>query len=115
METRYETLTATIAINTALSGNVNVKGREVVGIQMPAAWTAAAMTFDASADGGTFASVVNTGGTEQNYTVAASTYIAVAGGAFAGMDSIRIRSGTLATPVNQAAARTILVVVRSVC
>lgn len=110
---RYETITATIANGAALSGAVNVLGREVVGIQMPSAWTAAAMTFDASADGQTYRSVVNTGGTETSYTVAASTYIVIAGGALSGMHSIKVRSGTTGTPVNQGAERLVLVVVRA--
>lgn len=106
-----EALTATIANGASLSGAINVFGRDIVAIVMPAGWTAAALTFQASVDGVNYFNVHSSGGTEQSYTVDASRYIPVQAGTFAGAQMVRLRSGTAGTPVNQGAQRDIGVVV----
>lgn len=108
----FETDLVTIASGQALSDAANVQGRDVVGIVMPAGWDAAALTLRASADGQNFADVFNIAGTEVSYTVAAGRYIPIEAGTLSGMQSLILRSGTTATPVNQTANRVIGVVLR---
>ncbi|MGH6967570.1 MAG: hypothetical protein ACREEN_00500 [Stellaceae bacterium] len=105
----------TIASGTALSAAVLTGEKTVVGFLLdPTAWTAASLTFQNSVDGTTYQEVYDDTGTELAYSVAAfNTYIAVDPTLWQGINQFIIRSGTLATPVNQAAARTINVVVRA--
>lgn len=108
----YEAVAVTIANGEAVSTTVNVRGRDVVGIQMPADWTAAGMTFQASFDGATFYNIYDTGGTELSYTVADDRYIPVERGKLHGMQALKVRSGTSGTPVNQGGARTLYVILQ---
>lgn len=95
----------------ALSGVVSVNGLEVVGVAMPAVWTAAGITFAGLLPDGTYGKIQNDGGTEILVTApAAGTYVAFTnGGGFLvkGLGQIKIRSGTNAAPVNQGADRTL--------
>lgn len=109
----------TIPNGTSTSGIINLATgtRELTGIQMSAAWTAAALTFEVSADGTNFAVLHN--GTAE-FTILA------AGGAAAGLSItlnpevfgnwpfVRIRSGVIGAYVNQGAARTLVVLTRDV-
>ena len=110
-------LSATIAASGSLSGEVVLAGYRVVGLVMPAAWTAASITFEAAtASGGTFNDVHDQGGTELTFTVAASQHIVLDADAlenFAGIDVLKVRSGTSGTPVNQAAERVVTLVLRA--
>lgn len=110
------TKTATIAINASLSGEVDLEGFTLVSIIMPAAWTAANLTFQASdVTGGTFQDVYDDQGVEVTVQAAASRSIGIdlLAGALAGFRFIKIRSGTTGTPVNQAAARTLTLAVKA--
>jgi hypothetical protein len=105
-----------IANGTSLSADVNVNGRTIVGIQMPAGWDTASITFAAltrSASGtDTYGKVQDQGGTEVVVTApAADTYVAIAPTqAVVGLGRIKVRSGVAATPVNQPAERTLYLV-----
>ena len=107
-----------IPINTSTSGIIDLQTipRAISGVIMPAAWTAASLTFEVSVDGTNFF-VLHDGTAE--FTILA------AGGAAAGlaisrtfpfgeMPFVRIRSGVIGVYVNQAAARTLVVVTRDV-
>lgn len=106
---------ATIASGASLSGAIDLgttqAANRIVGIFMPGAWTAAAMTFQASnAFDGTFQDVYDDGGTELSLTVAASRSIGLRNDQSSILGRwrfIRVRSGTAASPVNQGAARVI--------
>lgn len=52
------------------------EGRALVGLQMPASWTAAKIGFEVSIDGATFCTVKDNGGAVVQATVAASDYCA---------------------------------------
>jgi hypothetical protein len=107
-------LTATIASGASLSDAQKVDGK-LVGLQIPAAWTAAAITFSVSQDGTTYMDMWNTSlGTAVEVTVAsagiptASTrFLALNLSDFVGVNFVKIRSGTSAAAVNQAASRSI--------
>lgn len=110
---RVHTVDAVIAESGSLSAAVEVAGHQIVGLVMPAGWDAAAITLQGSADGSTFGNVYDKGGTEVSLTVAASRYVSLAGAEYAGLRSIKVRSGTAVTPVAQTAARTIKVILRA--
>ena len=104
--------TATIAINTSLSGAVNLANFRIVGIQMPSTWTAANLTFQAAVTvDGTYQDVYDSGGTEVSVTAAASRFISMLETQrLRGMRAIKVRSGTTSVAVNQAAARDIILI-----
>src|SRR5690242_18069352 len=91
----------TIANSTSLSPAVNVQstqvsdaGRTLVGIQMPASWTSAAITFQCSTDGGTtFQDVYDSAGAEVSITAVQGHYVNLTQGNFAAFDVIKVRSG----------------------
>ena len=106
-------VTGTRAISTSLSPEVDFGAGTVVGIHMPAAWTAAGMTFQVSPDGGaTWNEMTSTGGAAVNFTVAAGQFINVDPALWRGVNAIKVRSGTSGSPVSQAAAAQIIFVTR---
>ena len=108
--------TAVIAIDTSLSAEVDLEGFRLAGIVMPAAWTAANLTFQvATATGGTFQDLYDDAGNEVTVTAAVSRShgIDLLAGVLAPWRFLKIRSGTSGVAVNQAAARTISLVCKS--
>lgn len=105
--------TATIAESGNLSNAVIIDESLILGLILPSDWTAADLTLQASHDGTNFANVYDSAGTEVTIKAAASRYITLDPSAFAGMQAIKLRSGTSGTPVTQTAAREITVVVLS--
>lgn len=104
-----------IASGTSLSGEVNVGPHRIVGVQMPAGWDAAGITFQALVRDGTFGNVHDQAGTEVAITSpAADRYVAIADTvALLGLGRVKVRSGTGATPVNQTANRTLYLILRT--
>lgn len=94
---------------TGLSEAIQLNGR-LVGIQMPATWAAANITFQASANGDTFYDVYDSAGTEVSVTAVQARYIVLDPTA-RGFFHLKVRSGTAATPVNQTTARTLVLLV----
>lgn len=106
-----ETLTCTIESGASLSGAVDLGGRKLVAIDMPASWTAASLTFQASVDNSTWDDLYD-GATERALTVAASRYMHQNIADWVGVRYLKIRSGTAGTPVNQGGDRVITLVVQ---
>lgn len=104
------TRTATIANGESLSAAIEIDGSAVVGVVMPASWTAANLTLQASHDDTTFNNVYDELGTEKTVVASTSRYIPLNPADFLGANSIKVRSGTSGTAVNQAAARSVIVV-----
>lgn len=110
------TKTVTIGSGASLSGEVDLEGYKLAAIIMPAAWTAANLTFQASdASAGTFADVYDDAGTEVSVTAAVSRAIGMdaAMPELAAFRFLKIRSGTTATPVAQGADRTLTLVLKA--
>lgn len=102
-----------IANGTSLSAGVAIGAQVPVGLWMPAAWTAAVVTFQVSPDGGTtWLEFYDSAGNEITATVAAGQLVALTEPMWQAVNNIKIRSGTAAAPVNQGADRTIQMVVR---
>lgn len=91
------------------SGIIIVTKKSLVGIQMPATWTAAALTFSASMDGGvTYNDLYDDTMIERSIAVVANRTITLDPTKFMGCTHLKFRSGTGAAPVNQGAARTLI-------
>ncbi|MES2055830.1 MAG: hypothetical protein V4564_07830 [Pseudomonadota bacterium] len=108
-----EVIPATILSGAALSAEVDIGSKQLVGIAMPAAWTTAVITLQASLDGGaTWLELVNTTGAV-SYTVAAGQFLALDPATLRGVNAIKVRSGTSGLAVNQGADRIVGLAVRS--
>jgi hypothetical protein len=95
------TTTATITTGTSLSAAVALGNKQLVGIAMPAAWDTAALTFQVSVDGGTTFIEMQSTSAVVSYTAAASQYIAVDPAIWRGVNTLKVRSGTSGSAVNQ--------------
>lgn len=108
-------LAATIAAGGSLSGAVNVGVDTVVAIVMPAAWTAASLTFQAKGDDDdTFHDVYDEVGNELEVSADAGRFVALGPLIiyFAGAKQVKVRSGTASAPVVQGAERAVKVVTK---
>jgi hypothetical protein len=98
---------ATIANGASLSGAISLRGGRLSAIQMPAAWTAANLTFQTSFDGATFADAYDDVGNELTVSATISRVLQLDPSKWVGVQYIKVRSGTSASPVAQGAARTL--------
>lgn len=107
---------ATIAQDAALSTLVHLANALIVGILMPAEWTAADLTFQAGTTANDLAElqdIPTSGVAVAAFTITtpgAAKFIPVNPQLFAGAAVLKVRSGTAASAVNQAAARTIKII-----
>jgi hypothetical protein len=106
------TTNVTITNGQSLSPAVDVGGTTLVAVQMPASWTTANLTLQASVDGTNFFNIFSSAGVEYTLTAAASTFIVLDPTDMAGVRYLKIRSGTSSTPVNQGADRVLTLVTR---
>lgn len=103
--------TATIANGASLSDVVDCGATSrAFRLVMPAAWTAAGLTVQSSADGITFSNLYTTAGAEYTITTDASRDVILPLADFIGIRYFRLRSGTAGAPVNQGASRAIGVI-----
>ena len=118
MATALDTATVTIANGASLSGAATItRGFALVGIEMPAAWTAATITLQvATATGAsaTFNNVYDTAGELALSQPAASRFLALPATLLLGAVQVKVRSGTSGAAVNQGAARDVKLVFREV-
>lgn len=108
----YTTQVTIPAAGSITAAPIGVDNVCLVGIVMPAGWTAAALTFQGSADGSAFANMYDNNGAEVTIQAAASRYIVVPPLSLVGLKSINVRSGTSGTPVTQGSAQTMTFVFR---
>lgn len=101
---------ATILSGASLSDGVNLAGHILCGVYMPAGWTAAGISFQASIDGVTFVDMY-AAGAELTSAAGASQYVALDSSVFLGVRAIKVRSGTAGVPVNQGADRALVLAV----
>jgi hypothetical protein len=107
---------AVIADGAALSDAINIQGYDVVAIQQPEDTEGTAFTFQGSVDGLTFADVKDSTGTEvalaKSETEAETLLLGT--NELRGLQAIKVRSGTSATPTEQSGDAVILVGLRLV-
>lgn len=102
--------TGSIANGQTVSAAIQVKGYSLVGIQLPAAFTGTALTFQVSLDGTTYQLLKSTtSGSSLSYTVAQGTYVAIDPTPFYGARYIKIVSGTA-----EGAARTLALALKGI-
>jgi hypothetical protein len=103
-------LTATIAAAQSLSDAIALDRNWLVALALPAAWTTAVLTFQGSNDTGsptTWLDLYNETGEIVLSSAAASRGLVLPPALLHGWRWIRLRSGTAAAPVTQAADRLI--------
>ena len=108
----YEVLTATIGSGASVSNAINVAGLLVTNLLVPATWTTANLTLQTSDDDSTYYNVYDEYGSEQAATVATTSCDINLTHWLLGRKYLKVRSGTAATPVNQAGTRSVGVVVK---
>lgn len=106
------TVSVTIASGASLSSAVDLLKYSLVGIQMPGTWTAANLTFQGSYDGSTFANLYDETQEVTLTSPTASVYIVLDPAKYLSLRSLKVRSGTSGTPVNQGADRALQLILR---
>lgn len=96
-----------IRVNVPVGPAQNGLRETLVAIIMPASWTTADLTFQASNDDTTFYNFYNAAGTEVTVEADASRWIGIDPVDFSGVAYMKVRSGTSGTPVAQGADRTL--------
>lgn len=107
------TFPVTIANGTSLSAEIDIGANALVGIAMPAAWTAADLTFQVSADGGATWLELQSTSAAIDFKAAAGQFVAVDPTALRGFNALKLRSGTSSVPVSQGADRILTLVGRA--
>ena len=109
------TQTATIALNGTLAPTTRLpNAHELAAIIMPAAWTAADITFQVGPTAAALANLHDSTGAEVTLTVTVSHYVPLPKNIANSARFLRLRSGTSGTPVTQLAAREIILVTRPI-
>lgn len=107
-----------IAAGASESAQVDIGGYTAVGLIVPASWTTAGITFQASADGGTtwfeLVDDTNTALGVSSIANGAGRFVALDPAQWRGVRSLKIRSGTAGAPVVQTAAVTLTLLTRFV-
>lgn len=108
--TQRTTKSATIASGASLSGAVDLFDRIMAGIEMPASWTAAGLSFEVSSDGVTYRPLTDDAGAEKTLVVAASKAVQFTLAEGFAWRYLKLRSGTSSAAVNQGADRVVTLV-----
>jgi hypothetical protein len=104
---------ATIAASASISSSVDLRYGALVGVYVPAVWTSADITLQASRDGVNFQNVRNVSGDDFLVQAGAGNcFIPLVPLELQGAKHVRLRSGTASSPVNQAAERELILVTR---
>lgn len=107
---------AVIGAGAALSAQVNLGQKTLVGIFLPSGWTTASLSFQASPDGGaTFGELLDSAAAAIAVSsVAAGNYITLDPAKWRGINCIKVRSGTAGAPTNQVSQVSVSLVTRFV-
>jgi hypothetical protein len=106
MSAPLKVIPVTIPAGQSLSNGALVGDYRISGLQFPPVWAAGGISWQASLDdGATWVEVTDATGAPIAYPTAgaANTYFLLDSTKFVGLTLVRIRSGTLAAPVNQGA------------
>jgi hypothetical protein len=105
-------LAVTISNGTSLSPAVGLGDGTLVGLAMSAGWDAAGLSFQVSIDGGITWLEMESITAAVSFTAAASQFIAIDPAIWRGVNHIKVRSGTAASPVLQTAVRALTLITR---
>ena len=103
----YKLIKVAFAAGQSASAAVDLVNLHIIGIDMPATWTAATITFLVSVDGVTYKTTTDTTGAEITVTAAASTHVVVPPLSAPSARLIKLQSGASAAAVTQVAATTL--------
>lgn len=106
----------TLTITTTATGQsevLSIGGATLSAVEMPAAWTAANLSFLASMDGTNFRPVYGSTGNEVLFTVGAARIVTFDPAFWLGLQYLKLRSGTNAAPVAQGASRTLRIALQA--
>lgn len=92
---------ATITAGTSLSVEVDLGAGLLVGVYVPADWTAANITLQASPDGILFGNMFTYQGAEVVFVAAAGQFVGIDPALLKGARAIKVRSGTSVSPILQ--------------
>lgn len=106
------TANAVIGVGASLSAGVDLGENRLSRLVMPAAWTAASITFQASEDGVTYRDL-HSATAEISTLAAANRSVALDPTLFRSIRYLKVRSGTGAAAVNQTAGATVVLVLTS--
>lgn len=98
-----EQVQVTIADEAALSGAAFIGAAEIVGISVPTI-DSAKLTFQGSADGVTYRDLYDSTPAELEWAASTGDYFATLPANLKGVNYLKLRSGTSASPVNQTTA-----------
>jgi hypothetical protein len=104
--------TVTIPNGQSESGAVDLNRLSLVALLMPAGWTAAGLSFLGSPDGVTYGQLRTASGPVSVAAPAAGEYVVLDPSSVFGARYLKVKSGTLAAPVAQAADRSVILVGR---
>lgn len=102
--------TATIALGQSLAPAVELQGAVPATILMPAAWTAAVITFQVGARSDDMHDLFDSTGVEVQVQTAAGRAVSLTPQSNWAFNWVAVRSGTSAAPVTQAAARALTLI-----
>lgn len=112
-----DNVTVQISSGQSLSAEADIGSKSLVGLVIPTNWTTAGLSFQASVDGGvTWGDVTTVAGTP--FTIASLTggtlayEVAIDPTTLRGVQALKVRSGSLASPVNQTNTATLKLVTR---
>lgn len=91
----------------SLSDDISLGSRRLFALQMPAAWTAADLTFQSTINGIDWFDVFDEYGIERVMSAGAGRIIVADPGLWLALSQLRLRSGTSGAPVAQGADRQI--------
>jgi hypothetical protein len=106
--TASDSVTISSGASLAAAG-LDIQDRAIVGIDMPAAWTTANLTFQTSDDNSTFQDLYDETGSEYTVTAAPARNIVLVNSLPMGHRYVKVRSGTSASAVVQTADRVLKV------
>lgn len=104
-------LTVTIDNGASLSSAAHIGSGELVGIMLPTL-TSASLTFQASADGVTYAEALDASSSAVAVGTSTGARYIKAPADLAGIPFLKIRSGTSGAPVQQGAERIITLIIK---
>lgn len=109
-----DVVSATINNGTSISDAIDLGGLRLFGLIIPMIWTAAEVSFQASFQGkDSFYDLHDKDG-EICFSVTAGSYLELEAEKFASIQTIKIRSGVLDTPIPQEASADIGLVLRAI-
>lgn len=112
MSVDLRSVQGSITSGQSLSASIEVNGEHVIGVIVPAAWTAAGLSFQGSFDGTNFFELYDMTGVAITIPVVASSYTVIQPTAMHGVNFVKVRSGTSGSPVTQASTMVLTLLTR---